>query len=287
MARLRLLVLKTAGVLAAVFLVASLSWGQASEAVDREATRHDTSIASKDSRSLGVLSQMLRTTGWTKAPAPKDAVLTGTITRHYPEGPATSTVIMRLRGDGQYSYSEDGLVRSVVNGAAGAVAGPDGKMHRMPAHSALSNGNLFLPMSSTLLNWDGPKVDITFVGQSSINGESCIGIQLAGKHPDSKDDPLARVRRLIAPLTLWISTTRFVPVRADYYRVAADNHTATLRETAFFSDYRNVNGVAIPFRQDISIEGRLIYTYQFTAIEFNHGLSDADFNVAGVLGGAR
>src|SRR5262249_31767304 len=117
--------------------------------------------------------------------------------------------------------------------------------------------------------------------------ESCIGIQLERKHPDSKDDPLAELRRFTAPVTLWISTTRSVPIRADYYRVAADNHTATLRETAVFSDYRNVDGVAVPFRQEISIEGQLMYTYQFTAIEFNHGLSDADFNVAGILGGAR
>jgi hypothetical protein len=130
-------------------------------------------------------------------------------------------------------------------------------------------------------------VGVTFVGQSAINGESCTGIQLARKHPDAKDDPFAELRRYTAPLTLWISTTHALPIRADYYRAAVDNHTATLRETAVFSDYRNVNGVAVPFRQDISIEGQLTYTYQFTTIELNHGLSDIDFNVAAVLGGAR
>src|SRR6266568_3046784 len=231
MARIRLAVLKAAGVLTALLIMALSSWGQTLDIPDRGSTGQNTSTASKDFRSLSVLAQMLKTTRWTKALAPKDAVLSGTITRNFPEGPATSAVTMKLRGESQYSYSEDGLMHSVVNGAAGAVIGRDGKMHRIPAHSALSNGYLFLPMSSTLLDWNGPTVDITFLGQSTISGENCIGIQLVGKHPDSKADPWAQVRRLTAPLTLWISTTRFVPLRADYYRIAADNHTATLGET--------------------------------------------------------
>jgi hypothetical protein len=287
MARIPSLVLKTTGVLTASLLITLMSLGQTLATSHQGAAGQETSSASKDSRSLKALAQMLKATGWTKSLAPKDVVLSGTITRNFPDGPVTSPIIMKLRGDGQYSYSENGIVHSVVNGPAGAVAGLDGKMHRMPAHSALSNGYLFLPMSSTLLDWEGSAVDIDFLGQSTINGENCIGIQIAARHPDSDDDPLARVRRLTARLTLWISATRLVPTRADYYRLAADNQTATLRETALFSDYRNVNGMAVPFQQEISIEGQLVYTYQFTAINFNNGLSDTDFNVVGILGGVR
>jgi hypothetical protein len=229
---------------------------------------------------------MFQATGWGRQAALQDVVLSGTIMRHFPDASTSSAPLtIKLRGDAQYDYLENGSVHLVVNGTAGALVDQDGKAHRIPAQSALTVGTLILPMSSSVLDWDAPDVAITFVGESSIDGEPCIGVEIARKRADK--DPFAATRKNADSLTLWISTARSLPLRADYYRLAADNHTAKLRETVLFSDYRNLHGIALPFHQDISISGQLTYTYQFSDVQFNRGLADSDFDLARAAGGAQ
>lgn len=245
------------------------------------------SHAQHDPRAVSVLTQMAHVTGWVRQAGITDAVLSGTLTRHFPDGDQTASFTMKVRGNDQYDYLEDGIVRLIANGPAGAVVDRESKIRRIPPQSALSGRVLILPLSATLLDWSADDVDVDLVGDSSVSSEACVGVQLERKHADDKTDPLVATRRNAAPLTLWISKGRGLVLRADYNLVAADNHTATLRQTATFSDYRNVRGVPMPFRQDISIGGQPIYTYQFSDVEFNRGLTDTDFNVAQVLGGAQ
>ena len=260
--------------------LATFTLAQATEQSNPAKTR-------KDARASAALDQMVKATGWTRQAGIRDAVLSGTLTRHFSDGDQTAAFTMKARGNDQYDYVEGGIVRFLANGAAGAVVDREGKVRRIPPQSALSGKVLILPLSAPLLDWSADDVDVVLIGDSSINSEACVGVQLERKDPDDKKDALAATRRSAAPLTLWISRDRGIVLRADYNLVAADNHTATLRQTATFSDYRSVRGIPMPFRQDISIGGQPIYTYQFSNVEFNRGLTDADFNVAQVLGGAQ
>jgi len=240
----------------------------------------------KDSNAVAILARMAAASGWAKATIPSDAIVTGTITRYHEDSSPSNTFTIKVRGSEQYRYAEDGSSALLVtNGPAGAMIGVDGKARRIPSHSALSSRGLVLPMTTVLSDWDTAEVDVKWIGMSSINGESCAGIQLSRRHPDS--DPMAKVRRLIAPVVVWISTTRGLVLRADYVRAAADNYNITIPETVLFSDYRAVNGLAVPFQQDILLGQQHIQRLQFSSVQFNAGLTDADFSVAAVTGGAR
>lgn len=240
----------------------------------------------KDASAVAVLARMSAVTGWVRAAVPSDAVITGTVIRHFSDGDASAAFTVKIRGDQQYRYSEDGTpVALVASGAAGVVVGRDSKAVRMPAHSALGSRGFVLPMASVLSDWNAPDVEVTSVGQSTVNGEACVGIQIARRHPES--DPFVRVRRLLAPVVVWVSSTRGLPVRVDYVRVAIDNHNATIPESVLFSDYRVVNGMAVPFQQDILLGEQRIQTLQLSSVQLNRGLTDGDFNVAAIVGGAR
>jgi len=229
---------------------------------------------------------MAGATGWSKATVPADAVITGTITPYFGDSSPSTAFTLKIRGAEQYRYSEDGSPAVLVtNGPAGALIAGDGKARRIPAHAALNSRVLVLPMASVLSDWNAADVDITLVGPSTVDGESCIEIQMARRHSES--DPLVKIRRAIAPITVWVSTTRGVVLRVDHYRAAMDNHSVTIPETVLFSDYRNVNGIAVPFQEDILLGQQHIQRLQFSSVRFNAGLTDADFNVAAVAGGAR
>src|SRR5262245_19272975 len=77
------------------------------------------SHAQHDPQGVSVLTQMARATGWTRQAGITDAVLSGTLTRHFPDGDQTASFTMKLRGNDQYDYVEDGIVRFIANGAAG------------------------------------------------------------------------------------------------------------------------------------------------------------------------
>jgi hypothetical protein len=218
-------------------------------------------------------------TGWSRATSPADLVLSGTLTRHFPDGDVSSPFQMKLRGESQFDFVEGGT-HVVVNGAAGSVQDGSGKKRRMPAQSALSGGTWVLAASSLLLDWNLPTVDVQVTGRKSIAGEDCVGLAFTRKPQPAAGDAFAGLRRRDMPLTIWVSATSGLPLQADYSRIAADNHTAKLHESAQFSDYRNVNGVLLPFRQEILIEGQRTYTYDFTSVQVNQGLTDADFAVS-------
>jgi hypothetical protein len=104
--------------LAALVFLSSLAMAQApnSAAVSKS--------ASKDAKGMSILAQTMQATGWRRDASLHDAVLTGTITRHFPDASASTTpFVMKLRGDAQYDYVEGGSVHLVINGPAGAIKG--------------------------------------------------------------------------------------------------------------------------------------------------------------------
>jgi hypothetical protein len=249
-------------------------------------TQAPTVQAAKDGRAISALVRLVAASGWTKTAIPLDAVVTGTITRYLKDSSPSSTFTIKLRGQDQYQYSEDGSVHMVTNGPAGASMNRDGKAQRLPPHTAFGSRGVVLPMFSVMPDWSSPDVDVTFVGPSSVQGEVVVVVQLTRRYPAS--DRLARMRQPTAPIVFWISTTRNLPLRADYSLAAVDNYHATVRETVLFSDYQTVNGMAVPFRQDVFLGDQRLKTLQFSTVRFNIGLTDADFSVpATTAGGAR
>src|SRR5262249_4732573 len=73
-----------------------------------------------------ILARMSAANGWGKGAIPRDAVITGAITRHFSDGDASTPFTIKMRGREQYRYAEDGSpVLLVANGPAGAMVGAD------------------------------------------------------------------------------------------------------------------------------------------------------------------
>jgi len=67
--------------------------------------------------------------------------------------------------------------------------------------------------------------------------------------------------------------------------LAIDNPAMKIPYRRVYSDYRTVNGLAVPFRQDEYAGAVLASTTELTAVQFNTGLVDGDFAIPAATGG--
>jgi hypothetical protein len=51
----------------------------------------------------------------------------------------------------------------------------------------------------------------------------------------------------------------------------------TAKIEMYFSNYQNVNGIAVPFKRSLYVDGKLATDLTLTSIAFNTGLVDSDF----------
>src|SRR5436853_4682921 len=120
-------------------------------AQSQQASPSASKSSQREPQAMAALARMVGATGWARQAGIKDAVLSGTLTRHFPDGDQTASFTIKVRGNDQYDYSEDGIIRFLTNGPAGVVVDRDGKPRRLPPQSALSGRVLILPLAATLL----------------------------------------------------------------------------------------------------------------------------------------
>ncbi len=235
----------------------------------------------RDPQALMALGQMVAAAGWTASTVPATIVASGTLTRPGAGQQAPASFIIKQRGPAQHrmDLQDSGTTSTtVVNGLAGAIRLPDGTKQRLPGHGALSIQSPVFPFLSDLVNTADLSVAIQDLGTKIVDGTSCHGVAIM-RHASSADS-FAQFRDLASPLKVWVSLQSALPVRIDFIRLADDNPYLAMNFSRTFSDYRLVNGIAVPFQQSESFEGQLMYQIQFTAVQFNVTLTDTDFNSA-------
>jgi hypothetical protein len=233
--------------------------------------------AQRDVQALAVLGQALAAAGWRAGALPVAVAASGTLTR--PDGQQTESFALKQRGPAQHRLdvvSGGATTTTVVNGLAGIVIFADGTKHRLPPHAAFSAQFPVFPFFTDLVKANDLSVDIQGLGADTIDGVAVRGISIT-RHAQS-DDKLAQFRDLAAPLRVWISVDSGLPVRIDFIRLADDNPYLPMHFSISFFDYRRINGVAIAFTQQEFFEGQLIYRVQFSDVQFNSALTDADFD---------
>jgi hypothetical protein len=240
----------------------------------------------KDAAALAILDQMVKATGWNPTSLPLDLVATGTMTIYIGTDSNSYPVTYKLKGGSQISteLAEDaGTSRTVSNGKIAGAILPDGTVVPLPSYLAHSMRQMVFPFMTQITNSAAPDISVGLAGTLQINGTLCNGVALA--HHLARTDPLAFVEDLASPMTIWISSTTGLPVQIDYALTGINNFKAVLHLSKTFSDYRIVNGVAVPFHQEEILQGQKNIVLDLIGVQFNTALTDADFYVPVTRGG--
>lgn len=239
----------------------------------------------KDPAALSVLSQMVTATGWTPSHLPQDAIATGIISN--PQGidsPGTNfTVRVKNCGEFRVDVQDDsGPHTLIINGNGGALQSA-GETDMIPALSAISIQPQILPFFCDLANFADPNVSVMLVGIETVAGQPASRIQLVRPQiaATSTSDPSSGAPMsappVRGPLTVWISNESGLPIQIAFTWVSTNNSSVSLTVCTLLSDFRFVSGVAVPYQQEQQAKGTTIQTMQLSSVNFNTGLSDADF----------
>lgn len=213
-----------------------------------------------------------------------DVTLTGTARRIAGSDDETGTVTVKALAAGAARIDlnlSSGLRSETVNisaSPAGSWSGPDAIAHRIADHNLLLIDPAWFfplfPISRGLATG----YTATYIGQETRNGKSVQHIAIAetsGVQFPAGSPSLAH----LSQMDFFLDATTLVPTAATF-NIHPDNDAGRdIPIEIQFSDYRNVNGMQIPFHVQKFLNNGLILDLQFSSSAVNTGLSATEFAV--------
>jgi hypothetical protein len=214
-----------------------------------------------------------------------DVTLAGTARRIAGSDDETGTVTVKALAAGAARIDlnlSSGLRSETMNISAlpaGSWSGPDAVAHRIADHNLLLIDPAWFfppfPVSRGLATG----CTATYVGQETRNGKSVQHIAIA--QASGVQFPTgAPLLAHLSQMDFFLDATTLVPAAATF-NIHPDNDAGLdIPIEVQFSDYRNVNGMQIPFHVQKFLNNGLILDLQFSSAAINTGLSATEFAVS-------
>lgn len=251
-----------------------------SAAIHQRTPISGSSEAASDARAVALIQQINDRAGWTRdwsvitlafqaklMPADRSA--------------NTRTVNLSVEFDGtnrMKAAAEDGVDSStfIVDGKSGAVVSA-GETASAPSE-ALWQSCAVLPFLSDLVATEDTAVTYSYGGTTDLRGSkvhvivvhraSSIG-RTSGRH----------LNALALDTTFWISPETLLPIQSEVTIPTWSDPFSSIKVIRQFSDYRVVNGIAVPFSIQVSTFERPIFTISIQDVQFGVSFPDSDFKI--------
>jgi len=231
------------------------------------------SSINKDSRAIAIAQSAMAAAG---TAAPGGIVLKGQV--RMPSVSAESmSIVLEFNGGSQMRSqvaTPKGDVLWVVSNGQGAIKRASHAVRYISRSNTLFQHPLQIPLLSHLSEVGNPSVAVEYVGTDQVNGVPVEAISLSVASASSAD---ASFTREITRVLYDIDTTTGYVLRVRGVNVAENDSGARQIVETLLSDYRIVNGVAIPFRQQTFTDGSLLQDLTLNTAEVGVSLPDSDF----------
>lgn len=231
----------------------------------------------RDPQANGLLLQAVAAMGGSSAAQIQDSVTEATITwLQNPAAPATTTVIKTKGPDKIRIHNQSGgATQTVIHNqgrnlrsvGAGWKQGPSANsIHKRPEH---------LPV--VLLAYELARGDLSaeYVGLETVGAQTAHHIRLA--RVSSMGNDLDAQLTKNSQLDVFIEPQSFQVLKISYLHFSENDWRVGWPMEIYYSDYRNVNGILIPFNQRAVFNGTPKFVLNVTQVALNQGLADSDF----------
>jgi hypothetical protein len=260
--------------------IAFLSPVAAQQAVDPSTTSTTlTATPVRDSQALAILAQTANAAGGANTIAAiQDFVGTGLITYFSADQEVQGSVT--VKGMGANSFRLDASLPSgtrswAVDAEQGFIKEEDGTIRSLSPGNALTLAAFTFPYLKIISALSDSSVTVQNLGLVQLNGRAAYQVQTQKNFPIATD-PGSELSRLSAQ-TLFIDSLTFQIIEVRDFIEDANRSTDSYAHEMDFSDYREVDGLLLPFSITETIGSQQTLAIQFSSFAFNSGLTDGDF----------
>lgn len=203
-----------------------------------------------------------------------DVQLVGTASWHMGSDDETGTVTLKARRDGksrvdlELSDQSRSELRTWDPTEPHAYSFVNGKWSEAALHNAWVDPNWFLPQFSALATGPTLSFVLTDYGSGKIRAQRSIsGVR----------QKAAKTVQALSTVDYEIDQSTGLPIKARWLTHPDDDYGKSIPVEVYFSDYRQVNGVNVPFKIQRYFNGTMQLEITISGVQFNTGLPGTSF----------
>lgn len=235
----------------------------------------------RDPALLDVLRRVVNTAGGAQAlAAVHDITESGEVTFHWSDE-VNGAIVIRLLGGNHFRMeadTADGKRTWTVKDGVGWVREADGVVRSLSYENSLNLGNLTFPVGQVSAAMRDSETDISLVGIETIAGRPVYRLRMKGQlglhNPKTGPDASIAKDLLIDAANFDIISVEDRPFQTYESGGQVSDKPSRAIE---FSDFRNVNGVRMPFLITTRLMRQKTLTIHLTNVAFNNNLGEQDF----------
>ncbi len=230
----------------------------------------------RDMQAIRLLQQCSATMGSPQAGS--TVVSSGTIVPANPNDPSTP-VVLKSKGDSNARWELShvaGVETVTLQGGHGIARRNTGQTSLPSWHTKYARQEHY-PALLCSLEAGRPNVDIFYVGLEALGNSSVHHIQISAGAP-GKSKAADAAERVISDFHIFIDAQSFAVVKTMRYAFSPDaleNHSVF---ESYYSNYKPVAGISMPFTITNYIGGQKVQSVTFDQIELNVAVPDSEFN---------
>jgi hypothetical protein len=218
-----------------------------------------------------------------------DVVITGNARRIAGSDNESGTVTWKAMTTGEASeeFSFPSGQRREVRGSAagksgGRWSGPDGTLHAMAEHNSKVEGAWFCPVVLLHRVVSSQDKTVRYLGSETVENQTLERVRVASRDPAIPEKASPQIVQLVQHLTemdFYLDSVTLLPSKITFNEHPDSDASKDIPVEIYFSDYRVVNAVQVPFHLQKYFNGSLVLEVQVDSVVLNSGLSASTFSL--------
>jgi outer membrane lipoprotein-sorting protein len=258
----------------------SPSFGAAQEAAPTSSQPESNTIT-KDPQAVTVAAKAIAAMGGTQSlSAYQDSQATGTITLHRGTDTNSYPVTIKCKGTRQTRFElqrSNGTTVRIINQGRGQIHRPDGSIVNLLAKNTFNERVNHIPLLSLLAESEKDNVVLSYQGTALVDGHMTDSLALT-LVPDPKHADLRSLA--VSSKSFFVDQSTGLVLKIQYTNYSENYPDDGVQQEVFYTDYRRVNGILVPFHQVTYNDGNLESDLVLDSVSFNGGASDSDFTLS-------
>jgi outer membrane lipoprotein-sorting protein len=211
----------------------------------------------------------------------QDSMATGTLTLDQGGHPTTFPIMLKSKGTHETRIevqTPNGIRVRILKEGRAALQKPDGTVQTLATNNSVGERVGHIPLLSLLAEYQSSDTSVTYEGTAQVNGH--LANVVAVCFVPRKGLTEGRIFASITKTLFYVDQATGMVDKVQYENYEEGNlqqYHQTMEE--YFTQYKNVNGIAVPFHQVTYAGGKLEADLVLTSVTFNVGLSDSDFTL--------